>query len=247
MTMKQRQLGGNGPDVGELGLGCMGMSDFYGPADRRESLATLDAALDSGANLIDTGDFYGSGHNEMLIAEALKGRRREDYLLSVKFGALRDADVAKGGVGAALAAAPAGTAAARTILFGAEYVVDAGRTARRGGVIATGQPRVARAFWRGGGGRDFACWGSIAGRIAAPGFIAAACAIIGGGALHAHQNLRALLRQPLAKMLHGLSIGTPAPQKQCLMSLFRACRRFGGAQKRLGRRLMQCEGAVCHE
>ena len=90
MTMKQRQLGGNGPDVGELGLGCMGMSDFYGPADRRESLATLDAALDSGANLIDTGDFYGTGHNELLIAEALQHRRRGDVVLSVKFGALRD-------------------------------------------------------------------------------------------------------------------------------------------------------------
>jgi aryl-alcohol dehydrogenase-like predicted oxidoreductase len=90
MTMPQRQLGSNGPRVGALGLGCMGMSDAYGPADRGESLATINAAIDTGANLIDTGDFYGSGHNELLIAEALKGRRREDVVLSVKFGALRD-------------------------------------------------------------------------------------------------------------------------------------------------------------
>ena len=88
--MKTRKLGAAGPEVGELGLGCMGMSDFYGPADRAESLATLAAALDAGVTLIDTGDFYGSGHNELLIGEALKGRRREDVVLSVKFGALRD-------------------------------------------------------------------------------------------------------------------------------------------------------------
>ena len=88
--MQRRKLGANGPEVGAIGLGCMGMSDFYGPADRAESIATIHAALDSGATLIDTGDFYGSGHNELLISEALKGRRREDYVLSVKFGALRD-------------------------------------------------------------------------------------------------------------------------------------------------------------
>jgi pyridoxine 4-dehydrogenase len=68
----------------------MGMSDFYGPADRGESIATIHAALDAGITLLDTGDFYGMGHNEMLIGEAVSGRRREDYLLSVKFGALRD-------------------------------------------------------------------------------------------------------------------------------------------------------------
>jgi pyridoxine 4-dehydrogenase len=88
--MQRRKLGASGLEVGAIGLGCMGMSDFYGPADRTESIATIHAALDSGATLIDTGDFYGSGHNEMLIAEALRGRRREDYVLSVKFGALRD-------------------------------------------------------------------------------------------------------------------------------------------------------------
>ncbi len=90
MTMQRRRLGKTGPEVSELGLGCMGMSDFYGPADRTESLATLDAALAAGVTLIDTGDFYGAGHNELLIAEALSGRRREEYVISVKFGALRD-------------------------------------------------------------------------------------------------------------------------------------------------------------
>jgi aryl-alcohol dehydrogenase-like predicted oxidoreductase len=88
--MQTRQLGKFGPKSSILGLGAMGMSDFYGPADRDESIATLHAALDSGINLIDTGDFYGMGHNEMLIAEALKGRSRDQVHLSVKFGALRD-------------------------------------------------------------------------------------------------------------------------------------------------------------
>src|SRR5271170_3484943 len=90
MTMRRRKLGRCGPEVGELGLGCMGMSDFYGPADRAESLATIAAALETGVTLLDTGDFYGAGHNEMLIAEALRGRRRENVVVSVKFGALRD-------------------------------------------------------------------------------------------------------------------------------------------------------------
>ncbi len=85
-----RRLGTTGPQVFPLGLGCMGMSDFYGPADRAESIATIHAALDAGVTLLDTGDFYGMGHNEMLIAEALKGRPRENVVLSVKFGALRD-------------------------------------------------------------------------------------------------------------------------------------------------------------
>lgn len=88
--MQQRQLGRIGPLVSAIGLGCMGMSDFYGPADRDESIATIHRALDYGVTLLDTGDFYGSGHNEMLLQEALKGRRRESYQLSVKFGALRD-------------------------------------------------------------------------------------------------------------------------------------------------------------
>jgi pyridoxine 4-dehydrogenase len=87
--MEKRTLGPKGPAVPALGLGCMGMSDFYGPADRGESIATIHAALDAGATLLDTGDFYGSGHNEMLIGEALRGRRREDVFIAVKFGALR--------------------------------------------------------------------------------------------------------------------------------------------------------------
>jgi aryl-alcohol dehydrogenase-like predicted oxidoreductase len=88
--MKTRRLGAKGPIVSELGLGCMGMSDFYGPADRTESLATLRDAAKDGATLIDTGDFYGAGHNEMLIGEALRTLKREDLVISVKFGALRD-------------------------------------------------------------------------------------------------------------------------------------------------------------
>jgi len=90
--MEQRKLGLVGPTVSALGLGCMGMSDFYGPGDRSESIATIHAALDAGINLLDTGDFYGMGHNEMLIREALHGRRRDSVLISVKFGALRDAN-----------------------------------------------------------------------------------------------------------------------------------------------------------
>ena len=88
--MQYRQLGAGGPRVSALGLGCMGMSDLYGPSDRAESIATIHAALDVGITLLDTGDFYGMGHNEMLIAEALKGVARDRYLLSVKFGAMRD-------------------------------------------------------------------------------------------------------------------------------------------------------------
>ncbi|MGH7124512.1 MAG: aldo/keto reductase, partial [Stellaceae bacterium] len=88
--MKSRSLGRNGPAVSALGLGCMGMSGVYGAADRGESIATIHAALERGVNLLDTGDFYGSGHNELLIREALKGRPRDRVLLSVKFGALRD-------------------------------------------------------------------------------------------------------------------------------------------------------------
>jgi aryl-alcohol dehydrogenase-like predicted oxidoreductase len=85
-----RILGSNGPSVSDLGLGCMGMSDLYGPADDSESVATIHAALDAGITLLDTGDYYGMGHNELLIRDALKGRDRTRVVISVKCGALRD-------------------------------------------------------------------------------------------------------------------------------------------------------------
>jgi aryl-alcohol dehydrogenase-like predicted oxidoreductase len=85
-------LGKSGLRTSRIGLGCMGMSDLYGPADRAESIATIHAALDAGILLLDTGDFYGMGHNEMLIREALDGRPRESVQISVKFGALRGPD-----------------------------------------------------------------------------------------------------------------------------------------------------------
>jgi aryl-alcohol dehydrogenase-like predicted oxidoreductase len=86
-----RKLGSTGPDVFPLALGCMGMSGMYGPADERESIATIHEALDRGITLLDTGDYYGMGHNEMLIGRALQDRRGK-ALLSVKFGALRARD-----------------------------------------------------------------------------------------------------------------------------------------------------------
>lgn len=88
--MHMVSLGNSGPKVSAIGLGCMGMSGMYGPSDRAESIATIHAALDAGITLLDTGDFYGMGHNEILIGEALKGRNRDQVQLSVKFGALRD-------------------------------------------------------------------------------------------------------------------------------------------------------------
>ncbi len=88
--MNTRALGSTGLQVSAIGLGCMGMSDLYGPADDAESIATLHAALDAGITLLDTGDWYGMGHNEMLIGEALCGRRREQAVISVKFGLQRD-------------------------------------------------------------------------------------------------------------------------------------------------------------
>ncbi len=88
--MQQRVLGRGGPAVSAIGLGCMGMSGMYGPSDRQESIATIHAAFEAGVNLLDTGDFYGMGHNELLIAEAVRGRARDSFNVSVKFGALRD-------------------------------------------------------------------------------------------------------------------------------------------------------------
>ena len=89
--MQTMKLGRSGPEVSALGLGCMGMSPgVYGPADEAESIATIRAALDAGINFLDTGDFYGMGHNEMLIRRALEGVPRDRVVISVKFGALRD-------------------------------------------------------------------------------------------------------------------------------------------------------------
>jgi aryl-alcohol dehydrogenase-like predicted oxidoreductase len=90
--MDTRSLGQTGPTVSALGLGCMGMSDFYGPADEAESIATIQAALDAGITLLDTGDYYAAGHNELLIREALRGRNREQAVVSVKFGLMRAPD-----------------------------------------------------------------------------------------------------------------------------------------------------------
>jgi aryl-alcohol dehydrogenase-like predicted oxidoreductase len=87
-----RQLGSAGLRVSAIGLGCMGMSGVYGPAEEPESIATICEALDTGINLLDTGDYYGMGHNELLIRDALRGRDRNGVVISVKFGALRGPD-----------------------------------------------------------------------------------------------------------------------------------------------------------
>src|SRR5271155_5853064 len=89
--MMVRRLGSTGPDVSVVGLGCMGMSGMYGPSDRAESIATIHAAIDAGITLLDTGDFYGMGHNELLLRDALRrGIPRESVFIQVKFGGQRD-------------------------------------------------------------------------------------------------------------------------------------------------------------
>jgi aryl-alcohol dehydrogenase-like predicted oxidoreductase len=126
--MNRRRLGSSGPEVSALGLGCMGMSGSYGPSDRAESIATIHAALDAGIDLIDTGDFYGMGHNEMLIGEAIRGRRRESLQLSVKFGGQRGPEGAILGYDASPAATKTALAYSLTRL-GVDYV-DVYRPAR---------------------------------------------------------------------------------------------------------------------
>ncbi|WP_035841235.1 aldo/keto reductase [Kitasatospora azatica] len=123
-----RQLGRTGPITSALGLGAMGMSDLYGPADEAESIATIHAALDAGLTLIDTGDFYGMGHNELLIHDALRGRDRESVQISVKFGAQRGPDGAWVGYDASPAATK--TALAYTLRRLRTEYVDIYRPAR---------------------------------------------------------------------------------------------------------------------
>src|SRR5690606_27727579 len=130
-TTHTRTLGTTGPRVFALGLGCMGMSALYGDADRTEGIATVHAALEAGVTLLDTGDFYAMGHNELLIGEALRtapAARREQALLSVKFRAPRDPDGNGGGVGGPPAAAKNVAAHSRPPL-GVDHL-DAYRIAR---------------------------------------------------------------------------------------------------------------------
>src|ERR1044071_6486063 len=93
-TKARTKLGAAGPEVFPLALGCMGMGagSMYGGGDEAEGIATIHAALDAGVNLIDTGDFYSMGKNELLVGKALAGHHRERALLSVKFGGLRGPD-----------------------------------------------------------------------------------------------------------------------------------------------------------
>ncbi|MER7361126.1 aldo/keto reductase [Nonomuraea wenchangensis] len=89
--MKKRTLGAGGPQVSALGLGCMGMSEFYGPADDSESIAVIHRALDLGITFLDTADMYGRGANEELVGRAVKDRR-DEVVLATKFGIKRDGD-----------------------------------------------------------------------------------------------------------------------------------------------------------
>ena len=97
-SMKTHRLGTQGLEVGAIGLGCMGMSDFYGPRDEAESIATIHRALDLGVTMLDTADVYGPHTNEELVGRALRGRRRESVVVATKFGIVRGSDPAARGV-----------------------------------------------------------------------------------------------------------------------------------------------------
>jgi aryl-alcohol dehydrogenase-like predicted oxidoreductase len=119
--MQLTELGRGGPRVSRAGLGLMGMSGVYGPADEAESIATIRAALDAGITLLDTGDFYGMGHNELLLRDALRGADRSSVFIQVKFGGQRDPGGAFIGYDASPAAVK--TALAYTLTrLGTDYV-----------------------------------------------------------------------------------------------------------------------------
>jgi aryl-alcohol dehydrogenase-like predicted oxidoreductase len=96
--MEKRRLGGQGLEVGAIGLGCMGMSDFYGPRDEAEAIATIHRALELGVTMLDTADVYGPHTNEELVGRAIRGRRRESVVVATKFGMVRGSDPLARGV-----------------------------------------------------------------------------------------------------------------------------------------------------